>query len=304
VLDEDARKLDEFVVERSPLKSVTTPLSSSLQIRYEAAAVLYAASGRGVLNVGIVHGSGTGSTQVSAVQENGAIVGISFFELGSKKGVECLKNNKHLGWKVAVEQWENEINSQLVVSEIAVDDPIEDQQSKDDQKSKDQKSTDQKSKNQLCTEFFTEKSKSKTVVGISAFFYAMSGTEEIKKLDKTTGLPCIKHSDMVKALENKLDDLLMECETENFDQSSILTEHQSSILTELANVKLQLCCVKMLYDQTAKFTLAREWKVHGKPFRTTWSTGWYVTHLPPVSAATVISALLTPSSFYKGTSTI
>jgi hypothetical protein len=145
------------------------------------------------------------------------------------------------------------------------------------------------------------------VVGISAVVYSMSGTEEIKKIDKKIGQPCIKQPEMVHALKEKLEKLLnftlvdgkYKTEFKNFENVD-----EKNFLTELANVKLQLMYADMLFAVTATFTLAREWKVHGKPFRTTWSTGWYVTHLP-VPATTVISALLTPStSSHKGTSAI
>jgi hypothetical protein len=282
---EDAEKLGKFVAGRNPLKSITTPLHNTDEGSYEAAAVLYAASACGVPDMGVIYGAGGGSTQISAVQ-NGAIVGTSFYELGSKKGVKILSNKKDLdSLTAAVEEWGKKIEDELQKWKVASSNPDID--------------------GQKSIEFLKKNSKNKTVVGISAVFYSMSGTEEItSQIDKKTGLPRIKQPDMVAALEKKLKAILnFKIEKGAYKTAFKTFDKESSFLTELANVKLHLSYATMLYHRTATFTLAREWKVNGKPFRTTWSTGWYVTHLP-ISATIVISALLTPSSPHKGTSTI
>ncbi len=312
--DVSGKDLDGFVAGRNPLHSVTTPLHSTDEGSYEATAVLYAASANDVPDLGVIYGAGTGSTQISAVQ-NGAIVGTSFYELGSKIGIGILEKSKKdpASLKAAVAEWGETIKVELETWTI---------KSASDPDIGGQKSTD----------FLRQNSKNKTVVGISAVFYSMAGTKEINQIDgdknglpinqngDKIGLPRIKQPCMVAALKKKLEDLLnfvivegtnthskdgkktlskdYKTQFENFDNGSggeVKTYDEKKFLTELANVQLHLIYAEMLYHPTATFTLAREWKVHGKPFRTTWSTGWYVPRLP-VPATTVMSALLTPST--------
>jgi hypothetical protein len=279
VLDEDAKKMCKFEVGQSPLKSVTTPLDSKVEGSYEAAAVLYAASACGVPKLGVIYGAGTGSTQISAVQD-GAIVGTSFYELGSNIGVSILEKSQkdRDSLQKAVEMWGGEIKKLLEDWKMASSNPDNSDTSIEGQKS---------------TDFLKEHSKNKTVVGISAVFYSMDGTKELNQIDKTekNGLPRITQPKMVAALEEKLKGILNFTCAEGVYKTDFKTfDKESSFLKELANVKLHLSYVEMLYHHTATFTLAREWKVNGKPFRTTWSTGWYVTHLP-IPPTTVICLL-------------
>ncbi len=254
---EDAKRMGKFVAGRNPLKSVTTPLHSTDEGSYEAAAVLYAASACGVPDMGVIYGAGGGSTQISAVQ-NGAIVGTSFYELGSKKGVKILQNKKDLAsLTAAVGDWGKFIEDQLQGWTMASSNPdIHGRRSID---------------------FLKENSENMTVVGISAVYYSMSFTKEIDQIDPKTLLPRIKQPDMVDALQEKLKALLNYQNVNGAYKTTFKTfDKESSFLTELANVKLHLSYATLLYHRTATFTLAREWKVNGKPFRTTWSTGWYV----------------------------
>jgi hypothetical protein len=241
--------------------------------------------------MGVIYGAGGGSTQISAVQ-NGAIVGTSFYELGSKKGVKILEkcSKKDLAsLKVAVEKWKNDIEVELKTWKMASSNPDIDGQNS--------------------TDFLKKNSENKTVVGISAVYYSMTGTEEINQIDKNK-LPRIKQKDMVAALENKLNVLLNFTFEDGAFVTDVKTFNEKSFLTELANVQLHLSYAKLLYHPTAIFTLAREWKVNGKPFRTTWSTGWYVPAC--ISSCTcyyrhvryVCCADTELSSYPKGTSTI
>jgi hypothetical protein len=238
-------------------------------------------------------------------------VGTSFYELGSQEGILILKaavkvwrkedkieNDLKVRLKAAVEEWGKKIETQIMKWKMA--------------------SSNSDINDQLSTFFLQNNSKNKTVVGISAVFYSMAGTKEINQIDENIDLPTnqsdeksdlprIKQPSVVAALEKKLKDLLdfeivdgkytdsnyYKTKFKNFDIGSggkVKTYDEKKFLTELANVQLHLIYAKMLYHETATFTLAREWKVHGKPFRTTWSTGWYVTHVP-IPATTVISTL-------------
>jgi hypothetical protein len=133
---------------------------------------------------------------------------------------------------------------------------------------------------QSATDFLKNHSENKTVVGISVVFYSMSGTKAIHQIDENTGLPCIKQPNMIAALKKKLKHLLSFDVVDGKYTTYLRTFNEKSFLLELANTKLHLSYAEMLYHPTATFTLAREWKVHGKPFHVTWSTGWYMTHLP------------------------
>jgi hypothetical protein len=265
---EDAKTRGKFVAGRSSLKSVMTPVNSMDEGSYEAAAVLYAASACDVRTLGVIYGAGRGSTQISAVQD-GALVGTSFYELGSKKGVEILNksgNKKDCdSLKAAVEEWGKVITNALLK----------------DWKMSSSNPNNSDIEGKKSTDFLKEHSKNKTVVGISAVFYSMSGTEEMNQINKKNDLPRIEQRAMVAALKKKLDDLLsFTFDNGEYKTASFKPFNEKKFLTELANVKLNLIYAEMLFDETATFILAREWKVHGKPFRTTWTTGWYVTHLP------------------------
>ncbi len=296
---EDA-KMGTYAAGRNPLKSFTTPLDNTDEGSYEATAVLYAASACGVPDLSVIYGAGKGSTQISAVESGSTqIVGTSFHELGSKGGIDILtaavtawgegdKNETDfkVSLKARVEEWGKTVQDTLETWTM--------------------ESSIRDIKGERATVFLKKHSEKKTVVGISAVFYSMSLTKEINDIDDKAGLTRITQPAMVAALRNKLNVLLnfefdkgkgkYVTKFENFDHGSdgagktssdekkplVKTFDEKKFLTELANVKLHLMYADMLYHETATFTLAREWKVHGKPFRTTWSTGWYVTHHLPI----------------------
>ncbi len=74
--------------------------------------MLYAALACGVFDIGVIYGAGSGSRQISAVQD-GAVVGTGICKLGARKGVEILlqafKSNTTdpASVNAAVEKWEN-----------------------------------------------------------------------------------------------------------------------------------------------------------------------------------------------------
>jgi len=126
------------------------------------------------------------------------------------------------------------------------------------------------------------------VVGISAVFYAMSGTKPIKDAEKAGELPVIPQPLLLESLKKKLDDILSGPKGGDFEfvpasgkyNTKFKTfDNDKKFYTELSSVTLQTAYAELLYAPTATFTLAREWKVNGQPFRTTWSTGWYINYL-------------------------
>jgi len=136
---------------------------------------------------------------------------------------------------------------------------------------------------ELATKFLKEHTKNKTVVGISAVFYAMLATDAIEKVDILQKKQ-VTQIEIVAGLRKKLDKLYEFTEEDgafkiDLDGNVKTFENDKKFLTEVSNVKLQLTYFELLYHPTAKGTFAREWKVNQKPFRTTWSTGWYINFL-------------------------
>jgi len=139
------------------------------------------------------------------------------------------------------------------------------------------------------TAFLKAHTENKRVVGISAVYYAMSGTKPIKDAEKAGKLPVIPQPVLLDSLKKKLNDILSSPDGKtDFEYVPASGEYKTKFktfpndkkfYTELSSVTLQTAYAELLYAPTATFTLAREWKVSGQPFRTTWSTGWYINYL-------------------------
>ncbi len=182
----------------------------------------------------VIHGSGGGGTQISAVQ-NGNVVGTSFRDLGYQEGAvflaDCVKEHT-ITIQEAVEKWGRTIETkveQWFMKSVGKHHDVEDQ---------------------LCEGFLKIISKEKTVIGISAVYYAMSDTIESHNVSHKNP---IKKEKMLEALDGKLVRLLKypyvesageyKTDFETFDKKSFFRQ----IAGELANVKLQRIYVDVLY---------------------------------------------------------
>jgi len=247
---------------RNPLKSVTTPLDNTDEGSYEAIAVEFAAKANNIEYLGAIMGAGGGSTQISAVDEGG-ILATCFNDLGSKAGAKMLDE----GAKPLAESTLRNCVEQKLGPDFSA--KVE---------SWTMKSNDDKIDGQAATKFLKEHTKNKSVVGISAVFYSMGNTKSIEK-NMMAG-DQILYDEMVHDLNDKLEKLYKFTERDGKFLTAVREfPNVKKFLTEISNVKLQLTYMQLLYHKTSRFTLAREWKVNGKPFRTTWSTGWYINFL-------------------------
>jgi hypothetical protein len=186
---QEAEEKGKFVPARNPMLSVTTPLDPTDEGGFEATAVGYAAGACGVPDMGAIMGAGNGSTQISAVQ--GDVVATCFNELGAKKGVDIFKKvaKTRAALQEAVDnKWGKMIRDQVAEWTMTSGNPDID--------------------GKKATDFLKEHTTNKSVVGISAVFYAMSGTKPIKDAAEAAELPRIPQPKLLDSLKKKLKDIL------------------------------------------------------------------------------------------------
>jgi hypothetical protein len=183
---QEAKEQGKFVPARNPMLSVTTPLDPTDEGGFEATAVGYAAEACGVPDISAIVGAGSGSTQISAVR--GDVVATCFNELGCRRGVDIFKKvaKTREALQDAVDnKWGKMIRDQVAEWTMTSGNPDID--------------------GRKATEFLKENTTNKSVVGISAVFYAMTGTKAFKG---AVGLPAIPQPLVVESLKQKLYDIL------------------------------------------------------------------------------------------------
>jgi len=296
----------------NPLTTHLTPMKGESEARYESTATIYAAESNGFDNLAVTYGSGGGSTQISLVDPTKRKVKAMIAEeLGSRKGVKLIeahlkaeeeKRLKDLRTSRIDSLSGNDLATLIkdVEQENVVDIEEEDHQMvqwlgegvklwrEEIQKKlskwtiKEYDGENPRHVKELTQEF----SKDRLVVGISAVFYGFSGS---KRHVVAKVLEQIPHPEVLESLQHKLD-LCLHARADaagggfttdpvtEFDKP-IKFKKKMEWITEIANVTYQHEVISTLYHKTSKFYFSREWQVGGAPFRTTWSTGWFIEYL-------------------------
>jgi hypothetical protein len=288
-------------VSASPLHSHLTPMEGTSEARYETTATMYAAESYKFKSaVAVTHGSGGGSTQISIVDSKKRnVIATVAEELGSRVGVEIIKNylekqreacrnaslnltngetvneamermeeNRTQEWlREGVAKWRKEIEERMKKWEL-------------------QGYDEEKPKPKHVMELTQEESKNSLVIGISAVYYGFSGSRRSLHLKDKEEIPL---NEVLDSLQHKLH-LCINAQpsgsgfaTARIDDSSegqpIRFKNEVKWFTEISNVAFQHTVLSNLYHESAKFYFAREWQVKKSPFRTTWSTGWFIEYL-------------------------
>ena len=179
------QKMAQHVFVRNNIKClISVRLSNSFQIE--------AASGRQFTNRQIAEEA---VKCASALRRNGLkkgdVVATCFNELGAKKGVGIFKKvaKTRAALQEAVDnKWGKMIRDQVAEWTMTSGNPDID--------------------GKKATDFLKEHTTNKSVVGISAVFYAMSGTKPIKDAAEAAELPRIPQPKLLDSLKKKLKDIL------------------------------------------------------------------------------------------------
>jgi hypothetical protein len=285
-----------IIAKQSPLLTKLTPMEGTDEARYETRSTMYAADAADFESAVVVtHGSGGGSTQISIIDgERSAVVATIAEELGTRIGTSLIQN--FLAENQSSSNCQSELNDDENPTELEKQIKIEAtkkmlekavEEWRNDIQRKMGKWTlqgyDQKEPTPMHVKDLTqEKSKNKLIIGISAVYY---GFKESPRFLTSKPLEEIPHEDVIKSFQDKLKYLINATRTEKNMRicKEFSKDHKpmsfDKWIQEIANVTYQIEVLSTLYHSSSKFYFAREWQVQKSPFRTTWSTGWFIEYL-------------------------
>jgi len=237
----------------NPLQLCLTPIDPLLEAEFETTATLYAAERNELKDVSAIFAVSTSDASVSLVK-NQTWYGRVGGNLGSAEGEKILTNAEDA--EKGLIEWQEKIKLELAKWKLKTK-TLSVPRMKQTKNETDQVEipSDVETKNET---------DGKLVVGIASAYYAFQGTGKQKDF-KDDNLPKFSYDDVLTTLKEKLDKC-MEDRTGDWKK-------------EVANVALVRALMEHSFHKNSTFVFQREWRVQKSPFRTTWSTGWFIEYL-------------------------